>query len=252
MIALHPGSQIAFGFTKLALDLNQGYVAYSQPAPEFLGENNWIGIGVIYNDWGTFPGADNAGQPTQDFSAGDAAISLAFSGLIPEQPVHYGVAVKYISSTLVSGSYSASAIAADLGVFYDNKPLLLTIGLSALNIGTQLSNYADIKENLPFNLQLGVSKKLERLPLTLHLAFRNLTRDREGRNMFYALNDFSLGGEFNVSKVIRLRFGYENQKRRDLKTPEGPWSWRLFVRSGACVPKTSFRLCTQRNGTCNA
>jgi hypothetical protein len=35
------------------------------------------------------------------------------------------------------------------------------------------------------------------------------------------LNDFSLGGEFNLSKVMRLRFGYENQKRRDLKTPEG-------------------------------
>ena len=216
-----PGSLIAFGFTKLALDLNQGYVAYSQPAPEILGSESWIGIGVIYNDWGSFPGADNVGQPTKNFSAGDAAISLAFSSVIPEQPIHYGVAVKYISSSLVSGSYSASGIAADLGVFYESKPILLTIGLSALNIGTQLSNYADIKENLPFNLQLGVSKKLERLTLTLHLAFRNLSRDREGRNFFYALNDFSIGGEFTVSKVIRLRFGYENQKRRDLKIPEG-------------------------------
>ncbi len=219
--SLAPGSVISFGYTNLALDITQGYVAYSQPAPEFLGDSSWIGIGAVYNSYGSFAGANAVGEATQEFSAGDIALSVAYSSMIPEQPVHYGIAVKYISSTLVSGQYSSSGIAADLGVFYESKPILLTIGISALNIGSQLSTYAGIDENLPFNLQLGISKKLERLPLTLHLAFRNLTRDREGRNFFYALNDFSIGGEFTVSKVVRLRFGYENQKRRDLKTPEG-------------------------------
>jgi hypothetical protein len=218
--SLASGSLVSFGFTKLALDMNQGYAVYSQPT-ESLGENSWIGIGVIYNSYGTFQGANAVGEATQEFSAGEVALSLAYSNIIPDQPVHYGVAVKYISSTLVSGQYSASGIAADLGVFYESKPLLLTVGLSAMNIGTELSSYDTVRENLPFNLQLGISKKLERLPLTLHLNFRNLTRDREGRNLFYALNDFSIGGEFTVSRVVRLRFGYENQKRRDLKTPEG-------------------------------
>ncbi len=216
-----PGSLISFGFSKLALDMNNGYVAYSQPTIGFLGDSGWLGVGVVFRDYGTFDGADNVGTPTEQFSASDVAISVAYSDAIAKQPLRYGVAVKYISSTLVSGSYSASGIAADLGVYYENDPLLLSIGLSALNIGKELSSYSGVTEPLPFNLQLGISKKLERLPLTLHLAFRNLTRDREGRNLFYALNDFSLGGEFTVSKVIRLRFGYENQKRRDLKTPEG-------------------------------
>src|SRR5439155_11734979 len=85
----------------------------------------------------------------------------------------------------------------------------------------ELTTYDGIKEPLPFNLQFGLSKKLERLPLTVHLTFHNLTRDREGRNLFYALNDFSIGGEFVISKIIRFRFGYENQERRDLKVPEG-------------------------------
>src|SRR5689334_7135191 len=49
--SLAPGSVVSFGFTKLALDMNQGYAAYSQPS-EFLGENSWIGIGVIYNSYG--------------------------------------------------------------------------------------------------------------------------------------------------------------------------------------------------------
>jgi hypothetical protein len=216
-----PGSVISFGFTKMALDMNQGYVAYSQPAPEFLGSEAWIAAGVVYTDYGTFTGADNVGQLTQNFSAGDVALSLAYSSIIPDQPIRYGLAVKYISSTIVSGSYSASGLAADLGLFYESKPLLLTIGVSALNIGKELSSYNGITENLPFNLQVGVSKKLERLPLVVHLNFRNLTRDREGRNFWYALNDFSIGGEFTMSKLIRLRFGYENQKRRDLETSSG-------------------------------
>ncbi|MDP4236095.1 MAG: PorV/PorQ family protein, partial [Bacteroidota bacterium] len=170
---------------------------------------------------GTFKGADNLGQLTNDFTAGDFVLSVAYSGIIPEKPFHYGVALKFISSSLVSGSYSSSGLAADLGVFYESVPLLLTVGLSATNIGKQLSYYDGTKEPLPFNLQLGLSKKLERLPLTVHLDFHNLTRDREGRNFFYALNDFSIGGEFIVAKVMRLRFGYENQDRRDLQVPEG-------------------------------
>ena len=137
------------------------------------------------------------------------------------QVFHYGVAVKFISSSLVSGQYGSSGLAADLGVYYQNDPLLLTVGLSATNIGSELSYYDGTKEALPFNLQFGVSKKLERLPLTIHLDFHNLSRDREGRNIFYALNDFSIGGEFIIAKIMRLRFGYENQERRDLTVPEG-------------------------------
>ncbi|MBS1904382.1 MAG: PorV/PorQ family protein [Bacteroidetes bacterium] len=220
-----PGSLISVGYTTLPVGADQGmskgYLVYSQPAPEFLGSDAWIGFGAVYMDYGTFQGADALGQATSTFSASDVVLSAAYSSIIPEQPVRYGVTVKYISSTLVSGSYSASGLAADLGVFYESKPLLLTIGASALNIGKQLSSYNGVMENLPFNLEVGVSKKLERLPLTVHLAFRNLTRDREGRNFWYALNDFSIGGEFTVSKVVRLRFGYENQKRRDLETPSG-------------------------------
>ena len=216
-----PGTLLSLAASPLGSGITQGALAFSAPAPEVLGEHSWVGVGVLYNSYGTFQGADNLGQLTNQFTAGDFILSVAYSGIIPEKPFHYGIALKYISSSLVSGSYGSSGIAADLGLYYESAPLLLTIGLSATNIGKQLTYYDGTKESLPFNLQLGVSKKLEKLPLTVHLAFHNLTRDREGRNLFYALNDFSLGGEFNVSKIFRLRFGYENQERRDLKVPEG-------------------------------
>jgi hypothetical protein len=221
--SLQDGLLLSFGMTKHILDINEGYISFGGKIPE--AEAGAFGVGVQYMSYGTFDGRDNVGQQTGEFSAGDLALTLGYAGTIPGREINYGVAIKYISSTLVSGGtteqYSSSGIAADLGVYYENEPLQMTFGLSALNIGTQLSTYAGIQEALPFNLQFGLSKKLERLPLTLHLAFRNITRDLEGRGFFYALNDFSLGGEFNLSKVMRLRFGYENQKRRELKTPTG-------------------------------
>lgn len=221
--SLQEGLPLSFGMTKHVLDINEGYASFAGKIPDV--DNGAFGVGIQYISYGTFDGRDGVGQSTGDFSAGDVAITVGYAGTIPDRTINYGVAIKYISSTLVSGgsteNFSSSGIAADLGVYYENAPLQMTFGLSALNIGTQLSTYAGVQEQLPFNLQFGVSKKLERLPLTLHLAFRNITRDLEGRNFFYALNDFSLGGEFNLSKVMRLRFGYENQKRRDLKTPEG-------------------------------
>ncbi len=216
-----PGTILSLAASPIGSGITQGSIAFSAPAPEALGESSWVGVGVLYNSYGTFKGADNIGQLTGDFTAGDFILSVAYSGIVPDQPFHYGVAVKFISSSLVSGSYGSSGLAADLGVYYESKPLLLTIGLSAINIGKQLSFYDGTKEALPFDLQLGVSKKLERLPLTVHLAFHNLSRDLEGHNFFYALNDFSLGGEFIVAKIMRLRFGYQNQERRDLQVPEG-------------------------------
>lgn len=215
---------VSFGFSKYVLDINEGYISFAETAPESLGDSATIAAGVQYINYGSFDGYDTKGVSTGSFGASDLALSLAYSNKAYDI-IHYGVGVKFIQSNLVSGSsvenYSAKGIAADFGLFYDYQKALMTFGLSVLNVGTELKTYAGQKEALPVNVQLGVSKRLERLPLTLHLAFRNLTRDREGRNIFYAFNDFSLGGEFVMGKVVRLRFGYENQKRRDLKTPSG-------------------------------
>lgn len=218
------GTPLTFGFTPLPAGMSEGYISYGGRIP---GDSNIgaFGIAVQYIG-GSFDGRDNQGAATGNFSSGAFAMTLAYAGTIPEKPLSYGIGVKYISSSLVSGAtttpnYSSSGIAADVGLYWELESAQMTFGLAALNIGSQLTNYAGTKESLPFNLQLGVSKRLERLPLTLHLAFHHLSRDREGRGLFHALNDFSLGGEFVISKPLRLRFGYENQKRQDLKTPQG-------------------------------
>jgi hypothetical protein len=231
---------IGFGFTKYILDINEGYISYDQTLAD---SNGSIGAGVQYIDYGTFQGYDTRGLATGDFGARELALSVGYSNIAPHH-VHYGVAAKFISSSLVSGSsvanYSSTAIAADAGLYYELAAAQMTFGLSALNIGTQLKTYAGVHEALPFDLSIGLSKKLERLPLTVHLAFHNLSRDREGHNLFYAFTDFSLGGEFLIGKVLRFRVGYENQKRQDLKLPTGSGLAGFSLGAGVVVKQYQF------------
>ena len=83
-----------------------------------------------------------------------------------------------------------------------------------MNAGTQLTEYYSTKENLPLDIVLGVSKKMEHLPLRLSLDFHNLNAQKS--SFFKRFDAFSLGAEFFLSRVLRLRFGYNNQSRSDL------------------------------------
>jgi hypothetical protein len=91
----------------------------------------------------------------------------------------------------------------------------MNIGVSVLNLGTQMSTYYDTKEELPLDVTIGISKKLEHLPLKLYFDFHKLNEDRN--EFFQRFQAFSIGAEFTLSKVLRLRAGYENEKRKELK-----------------------------------
>jgi hypothetical protein len=218
-------NEIAVNYSHYVLDINEGSIVYEHSVPEGVLFAGNFAAGVQYFSGGTLTEANTTGEETGNFSSGDVALILAYSSAGANN-LHYGIGAKVVSSSLVSGSssghdYGATWMAADLGLFYDYEPALMTFGFSVLNVGTEITTYSGIRESVGPNVQIGLSKRLERLPLTLHLAFHNLARDREGRNLFYALNDFSLGGEFVLGKVVRLRFGYENEKRHELKVPAG-------------------------------
>jgi hypothetical protein len=85
-----------------------------------------------------------------------------------------------------------------------------------LNAGTQLKEYNSTKEDLPLDLRLGISKKLEHLPLRVHFELENLTEKQD--KFFDRFKNLSVGGEFDFSENVRFRIGYNNSQRQDLKT----------------------------------
>ncbi|HEY3874242.1 MAG TPA: PorV/PorQ family protein [Candidatus Kapabacteria bacterium] len=216
---------ISASYSHYILDINEGAVVYEHPVPEnvlFAGD---FAAGVQYFSGGSLAQTSNTGEVLGSFNADqDVSLVLAYSSTA-SNGLHYGAAAKIVSSALVSGSsvqnYSASWIAADLGLYYEWIQERMTFGLSVTNLGGELSEYAGVNEPVGADVQLGATIRPQHLPLTISLAFHNLTGDREGRNLFYALNDFSLGGEFVMGKVVRLRFGYENELRHELNVPTG-------------------------------
>jgi hypothetical protein len=91
----------------------------------------------------------------------------------------------------------------------------LTLGFSMLNFGTTLDNYTSQKEKLPLILQVGFAKKLEHLPLLLTGSFQDLALGSD--DVVDYLKRFALGGEFDISEIIKFRLGYQNQVSQAVK-----------------------------------
>ena len=206
-LSLLKKNPISFSFVKHLLDINLASLSYST---EWKGVGR-IGAAVSYINYGTFTQADENGNKTGQFGAGETAFILGYSNSLGDD-YYYGANVKFIYSSIADRS--STAIALDLGLHYAIPSALTDVGFAILNAGTQITEYYSTKEDLPFDVVLGVSKKMEHLPLRLSLDFHNLNANTS--SFFKKFDAFSIGAEFYLSRVLSLRFGYNNSVRNDL------------------------------------
>jgi len=199
---------VSVSYVNYILDVNAGGLAISR---DFENAGRF-GFGVNYINYGSFTRADEFKNKLGEFSAGEVAFLLGYGNSLDEN-FYYGVNLKFIYSSIAE--ISSSALAADLGLQYLIPGQQIVFGLSALNLGGQINPYYSThRESLPFDLRFGISKKMEHIPLTLILALHKLN---ENKGLSDKMKIFSLGAEFNLSKVLRLRLGYDNEKRSELK-----------------------------------
>jgi hypothetical protein len=199
---------VSFSIVKHLMDINLFSLAYSTEF-ENIGR---FGTAIKYINYGSFDEADEFGNRTGEFNAGELAFILGYTNEFSEN-FYYGANAKVIYSSIADES--SSAIALDLGINYEVPDQKLNLAAAVLNLGTQLSSYIDTKEDLPLDVTIGISKRLENLPVRLSLDFHQLNKDRD--ELYQHLKGFSLGAEFYLSEVFTLRFGYDNEKRSDLK-----------------------------------
>jgi hypothetical protein len=207
-------NQFVVNYTDYLLDFGSGFAAYSHRLPG-LGQ---LSGSIIWLNYGDFDETNEFAEPSErTFGAYDLAFALSYADIL-EDYFSYGVTAKYVHSKI--DMFTADAIAFDFGLMYD-APFgdNLYFGLSLLNVGKPLSAFVETKESLPLSLRLGVAKKLEYLPLELNAALNDLNVSES--NFWDRLAKFSIGGEFTLSQLIRLRLGYENEIHRDLDTGQG-------------------------------
>ena len=128
---------------------------------------------IQFLSYGKTENTDASGNMLGEFSPTEYVIQLQASRSY-ERLWHYGLSLKYIHSSY--GRYSSSGIAADFGLNLLTENKKTQLGLCLKNMGVQLKSYTNNFEDLPFDLQIGVSQKLNNLPLQLSLTAHSLHR----------------------------------------------------------------------------
>lgn len=198
----------SFSFVKHLVDINSASLTYSQEFDEI----GRFGIGVQYINYGTFTEADASGNELGEFGANEFALLVGYGNELDEN-FYYGANVKFIYSGIAD--YSATGVALDLGLHYALPDDDWNFGLSFLNIGTQLSSYFDSKEELPLDIRFGLTKQLAHTPFKFYASLNRLNEDYE--NFGDRFKQVTVGAEIKFSSPLRIRIGYENEKRKEYK-----------------------------------
>ena len=199
---------ISFSFLKHLMDINSASFSYSQEF-EDIGR---FAAGIIYINYGNFIEADATGNQTGEFGAGDIAFLIGYANEL-DANFYYGATIKFIYSSIADKS--STGLAFDFGAHYTIPESRWNFGISILNLGSQLSSYQNTKESLPLDIRIGLSKELEHLPFRFYASLNKLNEDQD--SFTDRFKQFTLGGEFKLSETLRLRLGYDNEKRRELK-----------------------------------
>ena len=222
-------AQLSAVFNSFFSGIGNYHVYYVQHAEKM---NTNFAVGVNFFNYGKTTQTDAAGNILGNFRPVDYVVQLSAAQNFKEQ-WHYGITVKYISSAYAA--YKSNGIAADFGVTYTDEANAVQIGFVAKNMGTQLKAYGSRKEDLPFDVQLGISKRLKNIPLqfsiTAHhlhqfdIRYNDTTFDinpfEEANNKRFTadkiLRHFVFGTQFYIGDKIELSIGYNHLRRSELK-----------------------------------
>ncbi|MBQ7191579.1 MAG: type IX secretion system protein PorQ [Paludibacteraceae bacterium] len=140
---------------------------------------NRFAIAVHYMDYGSMLYASEQGELTGGkFTAKDILIDAVYARQLGEM-FSVGVGLKPVMSFYES--YSSFALAADVGGHFQTRDSALHIGLTFRNIGWQLKGFYSLeggqqREQLPFNIEVGLSYRVKHAPLRFSVTIHNLQR----------------------------------------------------------------------------
>jgi hypothetical protein len=233
-------NKLAFTYLNYLADVSSGYVSYTKHY-DSLGTFN---LGIQYVDYGTFDETDEGGNNLGTFTAGEYAFVMGYGREI-DSNFSVGANLKTIYSSFYD--YNSLGLAADLGITYYNSRRQITLALVGKNMGTQLQTYTDDNnESLPFDLQLGFSKRLAKVPLRFSVIAHQLhnwdltytnpaqeiaeesilgnesdTEKKSNDGFFENLGRHMIfNTEFLISENFNIRLGYNYLRRAELRIDE--------------------------------
>ncbi len=217
--------------------------------------------GIKYILYGDFDRTDERGNLSGTFKGNEVALQLGASYQLYDK-VRLGAAVKYINGSL--DVYRSSALAFDLGAYYQDTSGLFSAGISIRNLGMQIGAYNTQRESLPLDISLGLSRRLRHLPFRLSIVYHHAQRwnllyddPNNEENAFFGgfqtadnqpteIDNFFrhliFGGEILMGKneVFKIRLGYNHQRKQELSVTSFRTLTGFSVGFGIKVKKLQF------------
>lgn len=241
---MRPGlhNELSLNYNNFYGDINMLNLQYGYHLPQL---NTSFFLGIQYVNYGTFTQTDDLGNVYGDFHAVDYAITLGAARSYMEH-WRYGADIKICHSDLASSI--ATAIATDVGVNYYDTSSLWDFGIVAKNMGSMVTRYnvGNPLEPLPFDLQLGISKRFKHMPLRLFATIHHLYEwdirydnpaDDNGTNILGATDTakntgshfsdilfrhFIFGAELSLGKRLVITVSYNDLRRKELELASKP------------------------------
>jgi len=254
-INLEMDNQLALNYTSYLGGISYGTAAYAYTWDRHV--ETFHG-GITYVNYGTFDGFDEDGNETGTFSGSEAALSLGYARNIAWTDFYIGGNLKMITSKLEQ--YSSLGVAADIGAIYINEDLDFNAAVTVRNIGVQITTYAGQRENLPLEVDFGMSQKLENVPIRWHFTLENLQTwkiarpnparvqtDLNGNQteekigfLGNAIRHVILGAELFPERGFNIRLGYNFRRAEELRIVEQRSFSGLSVGIGIKLNKMRF------------
>ena len=183
---------------------------------------------LFYVDYGSIPSTDAAGNLSGEFRPVDFVFQFSAARKYLERWT-YGATLKFIHSSYQQ--YRSGAIAVDVGVLYFDSLENFSASFVAKNMGTQLSSYTGQKEELPFDLQVGVTKRLQKAPFAFSVTAQHLHQfntmyndtlfNRENgysssSSISKIFNHFVVASHIYLGQNLEATIGYNQLRKQEL------------------------------------
>ena len=228
-IAWNQGFQLEFSHSPWLADISYNFFGITQSIPSL---NSSIGFSLISTDYGEQPvrTVERPEGTGESYAANDMALGISF-GMALTDRFSFGLTAKYITQKILSATGTAMAI--DVGVFYNTALKGLKLGASVSNFGSQIElsgrhlttivdpdplvdnfdrvpvSYKTGEYDLPLLFRAGISYQRDLDDLGEVLLSVDLNHPS------HATESISLGFEYGFAKVFYLRTGYKNLFERD-------------------------------------
>jgi hypothetical protein len=164
--------QLGFNVVNFVSDLSYGNFSYANQFKK----HGTFAAGIQFFNYGKFDGRNEYDVETGVFKAADYSLNISYAKTLnKDSTLSLGVSLKTIYSNY--NIYSAFGNAVDVGLTYHTKKQFV-VSILAKNYGRQWKSFSEntVKEDLPSDFQIGISKKVSKAPFRLILLYDQLLK----------------------------------------------------------------------------